>query len=273
MLSIKELQDIEGLQKECEKHDQLQLKLNWEMLKNRQTGQLDFLYYEHDELVGFLGLYPFGSTLEVCGMVKPQERRKKVFTELFNRGMVIAKEKSFQKVLLNAPASSTAAKAFLATQGAVYAFSEHQMQWQEQPLEEVDGFTLRAATSTDSDMRVRLSMEAFGLTEEDAKATEKRINDDADNMMYMIEVNGETVGNIRIKRENGQAWIYGFAILPTYQGKGIGRKVLQKVVKEQSSSGHSVHLEVETQNAHALRLYESIGFKVVHAQDYYTYNF
>lgn len=31
------------------------------------------------------------------------------------------------------------------------------------------------------------------------------------------------------------------------------------------------HDGVETKNAHALRLYESVGFKVVHAQDYYVY--
>ncbi|WP_144509791.1 GNAT family N-acetyltransferase [Bacillus sp. FJAT-22090] len=273
MLTSKELEDIERLQKECEAYDHIQLKLNWEMLRNRGASRLDLLHYEQEELVAFLGLYPFGSTVEVCGMVKPQERRKKHFTRLFQEGMALAKEKSFSKILLNTPSSSIAAKAFLGEQGAIYGFTEHQMQWQEQMLKEVEGFKLRPATTTDSDMRVRLSMEAFGLSEEDAKATESRINGDANNAMFMIEVNDETVGNIRIKSENGEAWIYGFAILPEYQGKGIGRKVLQKVVKKQSGMGYSVHLEVETKNAHALGLYESIGFKVVHAQDYYTYNF
>jgi hypothetical protein len=32
MLTTQQLQDIEQLQKECEAHDHLQLKLNWEML-------------------------------------------------------------------------------------------------------------------------------------------------------------------------------------------------------------------------------------------------
>ncbi|TQR18480.1 GNAT family N-acetyltransferase [Psychrobacillus soli] len=272
MLSTKQLQDIEKLQKECAAYDYIQLKLNWEMLRNRESDQLDFLHYENDELIAFLGLYPFGSTVEVCGMVKPRERRKGHFSRLFQLGMVSAKENSFKRILLNAPASSTAANAFLAKQGATYGFSEHQMQWQERILEEVDGFTLRQATKADSDMRVRLSMEAFGLTEEDARATESRINGDVDNIMYMIDVNEGTIGNIRIKQENGEAWIYGFAILLEYQGKGIGRIVLQKVVKEQSASGHTVHLEVETKNTHALGLYESIGFIVVHAQDYYIYD-
>jgi len=271
MLKPKQLQDIEQLQQECEMHDHIQLKLNWEMLKNRESNQLDLLHYENDELVAFLGLYPFGSTLEICGMVKPIERRKGHFSRLFQQGMTTVKQENFKKILLNAPASSVEAKSFLAKQGACYGFSEHQMQWKEQHLDDVTGFTLRQANTEDLEMRIRLDIEAFGIPREDATAMESRIDGDADNAMFMIDVNEETVGKIRVKRESGETWIYGFSILPTHQGRGIGRKVLQKVVKEQSESGSSVHLEVETKNAHALRLYESIGFKVVHAQDYYTY--
>ena len=271
MLTTKQLQDIENLQKECEAHDHIQLKLNWEMLTSRDSDQLDFLHYENDELVAFLGLYPFGSTVEVCGMVKPSERRKKHFFTMFQQAMLISKQKAFKKILLNAPASSLEAKAFLVKHGAIYGFSEHQMHWQEKPLAEVNGVSIRKANIEDLDMRVRLSVEGFDLTEEDARSMESRANEERDTDMLMIEVHDETVGKIRVTRENGEAWIYGFSILPAYQGKGIGRKVLTKIVKEQTELGHSVHLEVETKNAHALCLYESIGFKIVHAQDYYTY--
>ena len=120
-------------------------------------------------------------------------------------------------------------------------------------------------------MRVRLDIEAFGVPEEDARAMESRIDSDEDTDMLMIIVDDNTIGKVRVKREEGEAWIYGFSILPEYQGKGIGRNVLRKVVNEQNELGHSVHLEVETKNAHALKLYESVGFKAVHAQDYYEY--
>lgn len=271
MLTTKQLQDIETLQKECEAHDGIQLKLNWEMLRTRDLKERDFLYYEENELVAFLGIYAFGSTAEVCGMVKPSERLKGHFNRLFLMAMEKAKQQKFKKILLNAPAGSQEAKSFLNKHEAVPAFSEHQMEWQERPLNEVEGVTLREAKHEDLDMRIRLDVEAFGVLEEDATAMESRIDSDEDTDMLMIEVNNQTIGKIRIKREDGQAWIYGFSILPDFQGKGTGRKVLQKVVKEQSMQGHSVYLEVETKNAHALNLYESVGFKVVHAQDYYLY--
>ncbi len=271
MLTTKQLKEIETLQKECEKHDSIQLKLNWEMLRNRETDQFDFLKYEGEVLIAFLGVYAFGSTAEVCGMVKPTARREGHFNELFNRAKVTMEHHGFKNVLLNAPASSDAAKAFLNTEGAIYKFTEHQMHWKPQSLEASDGFTLRHATISDTDMRVKLDVEAFGVPEEDARAMESRIDSDEDTDMFMIAVEDKTIGKVRVKREDGEAWIYGFCILPEYQGKGVGRKVLREVVKGQSELGHSVHLEVETKNAHALKLYESVGFKAVHAQDYYVY--
>ena len=182
----------------------------------------------------------------------------------------MVKQHGYKKILLNAPAGSNTAKAFLSKQGAEYAFSEHQMKWQVMPLEETDSILLRLATLEDYEMRVRLSVTAFGVDEEDARVMEsKALEDNTD--MFMIVVNEGTVGKIRVSREEGQAWIYGFAILPEYQGKGIGRKVLRRVIKEQSSAGYSVHLEVETKNDHALGLYKSVGFQAVHAQDYYKH--
>jgi ribosomal protein S18 acetylase RimI-like enzyme len=271
MLTSKQLQDIETLQKECERNDNLQLKLNWEMLRNRETDQFDFFAYDNEGLIAFLAVYAFGSTAEVCGMVKPSERRQGHFYELFSKAKVNLKHHGFKNILLNAPASSEAAKAFLNAEGAVYKFTEHQMYWQPQLLEASEGFTLRHATINDIDMRVRLDIEAFGVPEEDAKVMESRIDSDEDTDMFMITMDDTTIGKIRVKREDGEAWIYGFCILPDYQGKGIGRKVLRKVVKDQSALGNSVHLEVETKNEHALKLYESVGFKAIHAQDYYVY--
>lgn len=271
MLTKQQLQDIKKLQNECETHDNIQLKLNWNMLENCQTHQLDFLHYEKDELVAFLGMYPFGSTVEVCGMVKPSERRKGHFQRLLQEGMEEAKQSQYKKILLNTPAGSNAAKAFLDKIGANYTFSEHQMVWQESYLEPVEGLTLRQAKEDDLDMRIRLSVEAFGMTNEDAQSMERSFNKERNTDMLMIDVDERTVGKIRVSRKHGETWIYGFSILPEHQGKGIGRKVLRQVIKDQSSAGYSVHLEVETKNDHALGLYKAVGFKVVHSQDYYTY--
>ena len=271
MLTKQQLQDIKKLQKECEVHDDIQLKLNWSMLENRDSDQLDFFYYENDKLVAFLGLYPFGSTVEVCGMVNPSKRRKRHFHRLFQQGMEAVKQYKYNKILLNTPAESSAAKEFLFKIGANYSFSEHQMVCQKSLVVPVEGITLRQAKVDDVDMSIRISIEAFGMTREEATSMERSFHKERQTDMLMIDVNGKTVGKIRVSRKEGEAWIYGFSILPEHQGQGFGRKVLGQVIKEQSSAGYSVYLEVETKNDQALGLYKAVGFKVVHSQDYYTY--
>lgn len=271
MLTTKQLNEIEALQKECERHDKIQLKLNWDMLKNRSDNNCDFLLYDKEELIAFLGLYPFGSTVEICGMVKPRERRKHLFSKQFTKAIAFARLQGFHKILLNAPAGSEEAKAFLKANKAIYSFSEHQMEWEQKNLEEVTGFTLRIAEQKDLPLRIQLNVESFGLDEKSALEIENRVDTEMDNSVYIIDMQEESIGKIRVKVEDKEAWIYGFSILPNFRGKGIGRKVLQYIVKKYSEEGNSLHLEVETKNAHALNLYKSIGFQIVHAQDYYTY--
>ena len=131
MLKESQLIAIKQLQKECEKADGIQLKLNWEMLREREGRQMDFFHEENGELVAYLALFGFGSTVEVCGMVKPGERRKGHFTKLWQQASTPIEQYGFQTILLNSPSLSITAKEWLATQPYSYAFSEFQMRWSE----------------------------------------------------------------------------------------------------------------------------------------------
>ncbi len=270
MLNKTKLDAIQELQAICEETDKIQLKLNWHSLRNREE-KLDFFHYEDNVLVGFLGLYPFVSTVEVCGMVHPSHRRKQIFTRLFEEAKKIFQKEKYERILLNSPAGSKPGKDFLEKLGATYAFSESQMTWKPEELTVDNDIKLRPTTNEDFEIRVRLFVEGFGLPEEDARSLEKEVAyiENVDQLMIVTE--DGPIGYIQVKRENQEAWISGFSILPEHQGKGIGRRVLQRVVKENAENGYSVHLEVETKNDHALKLYESTGFYVVHAQDYYSY--
>lgn len=274
MLTKEELFAIKTLQEICEKEDNLQLKLNFDMLENRCGNRKeDFFHFEDGKLVGFLGSYYFGNKVEICGMVHPDYRRRGLFTTLLEMALEEAGKREARTVLLNAPTESQSANEFLKNIPCTLAMVEYQMRWQNTELPDYQTVTVRPSFSEeDFEAEIQLDVQCFGLNEKEARQYKQETKDLTTDQMLIIEADGKIAGKMRLSEMNGDSWIYGFAVFPELQGKGIGRKALSKVVKMENEKGLSIFLEVEAKNANALRLYESCGFKRFHSQDYYRLN-
>ncbi|WP_160724746.1 GNAT family N-acetyltransferase [Bacillus sp. USDA818B3_A] len=273
MLTKEEMAAIKALQEVCEKDGGFQLKLNFDMLENRDGKEKeDFFHFEDNQLVGFLGIYGFGNKVELCGMVHPEYRRRGIFTKLLTMGLEELKKRKIETILLNAPTDSQSAKEFLKNIPCTFAVAEYQMKWQKTELS-IDPFvTLRpSATTEDFEVEVQLEVLAFGFEEEESREFNRKLRENYADENFIIEADGKSAGKMRVAESNGEAWIYGFAVFPELQGKGIGRKALSRVTMMENQKGLSVFLEVEAKNAHALKLYESCGFRSYHSQDYYEY--
>ena len=271
MLSKEQIAEIKSLKEICEQEEGYELKLNFDMLENRNgENKEDFFHNEDGKLVGFLGSYYFGRKVEFCGMVHPQYRRKGIFTALLAEGLEEARRRGATSILLNAPATSQSAKAFLEKIPCSYTFSEHQMKWQKANIIEDTAIKLRPYDYVhDKEVEIQLDVRGFGMVEEDVRAYVETIRELDDDHRMIIEVDGKIAGKIRVSEMNGEAWIYGFVIFPEFRGQGIGRRALSKVVKQEEQKGLPLFLEVEAKNARALKLYESCGFRSYHSQDYY----
>ncbi|MEH7245936.1 GNAT family N-acetyltransferase [Neobacillus niacini] len=271
MLSKKEINDIKMLQEICEKDGSLQLKLNFDMLETRSDNHKeDFFHYEGGKLAGFLGSYYFGNKVEICGMVHPGYRRRGIFTKLLDLALEEAKKREVRTVLLNAPTESQSAKEFLRNIPCSLTMVEHQMKWHK--IELIDDSTIIVRPSfseEDLEAEIQLDVLCFGLNEKEARQYKLETKDLKTDRRLIIETGGKIAGKMRLSEMNGESWIYGFAIFPELQGKGIGRKALSKVVNIENEKGLSIFLEVEAVNSLALKLYESCGFRSYHSQDYY----
>ncbi|MCA1318400.1 GNAT family N-acetyltransferase [Bacillus tianshenii] len=267
LLQIKQLQHI------CEKEEGFELKLNIDMLENRdEDSKEDFFHYEDGQLVGFLGSYGFGNKVELTGMVHPGYRGKGIFSTLFAMAVEEARQRNAKTILLNAPGSSETAKKFLANIPCTFSMTEYQMKWHPTDVYEDPAVTIRpSASQEDWEAEIQLEVACFGFSEKEASDFNQRMRELNGEDMFIIEAEGRIAGKIRVSETEGEAWIYGFAVFPELQGKGIGRKALSKVVKMKSEKGLPIFLEVEAKNAHALKLYESCGFRNYHSQDYYLY--
>ncbi len=273
VLTNKELLEIKELQEVCEKEGGFQLKLNFDMLKNRVGDRdEDFFHYEDGRLVGFLGSYGFGDKVELCGMVHPDFRRRRIFSKLIEKGLEETKKQNIKTILLNAPTGSITAKEFLKKIPCQFSIAEYQMQWQETELSVDPTVIVRPSISKDDwKAEIQLEVSGFGMTEKEAGDYNQYIRDSGGDQNLIIEKEGKIVGKMRVSESNDEAWIYGFTIFPELRGQGIGRKALTNVVKMQQRKGLPVFLEVEAKNAHALGLYESCGFRTYHSQDYYKF--
>jgi ribosomal protein S18 acetylase RimI-like enzyme len=271
MLTKENLNEIKTLQEICEKESKRQLKLNYDMLESRSENRKeDFFHYEEGKLVGYLGSYYFGNKVEICGMVHPDFRRRGIFSKLLEDALDEAKKREARTILLNAPTESESAKEFLKNIPCTLSMVEYQMKWEKTELPENPSVTIRPSFSEeDLEAEIQLDVQCFGLNEKEARQYKQETKDLDSDLRLIIEAEGRIAGKMRLSEMDGESWIYGFSIFPELQGKGIGRKALSNVVKMEDKKGLSIFLEVEAKNAHALKLYESCGFRSYHSQDYY----
>lgn len=277
MLNEQQLQDIKSLQQICEQRDGILLKLNDDMLRMpSRADHMDYLHYEGDALIGFLALYGFGGQLEVCGMVHPDYRRQGIFTRLWNEALASGRLSTVSYILFNAPKASLSAPEWLKTIRCRYSFSEYEMAWH--PLPEQDScaadptvsVSYRPYEEEDQNYVLQLYADGFDTNEEDTAEMLAEEAYSSKRIRSMVVYHGETVGTLVMDYDTpGQAWLFGFVIDGAYRGQGIGRSILLQMIRRENEAGLQPHIGVETQNDHALRLYENCGFRSYVVQDYY----
>jgi ribosomal protein S18 acetylase RimI-like enzyme len=272
MLTKMELNEIKSLQELCEKHDKIKLKLNWDMLEQRSSRNDDYFYHK-EKMIGYLALYGFGDKYEICGMVHPLYRGQGIFTGLLNEGIKSLRARHASSLLINVPGTSHSGKTFASSINAQYDFTEYEMKWDpESQLPTSEKVMTREMKEADIPYSIKLDIECFGQSRSDAEAMLKQSMKESGQKSLMIVADGNTVGKIRVQRVQEQSFIYGFAVDPYYQGKGIGRKALAHTVREESRWTQDIFLDVAATNNKALNLYEKSGFKTTYSQDYYQFN-
>ena len=86
----------------------------------------------------------------------------------------------------------------------------------------------------------------------------------------IVKINGKYVGHIISKILSEESEIITFLILPDFQRKGIGRRLMVNFSKDLSIKGvKDIFLEVSVNNFQALEFYLSLGFNSVGVRPLY----
>ncbi|MCY9733967.1 GNAT family N-acetyltransferase [Paenibacillus alvei] len=279
---LKGLRRLEGI---CNEHDQIFLKLNWDMLTARTDNLAnDYVYTANGEIVGFLGIFQFSpSEVEISGMVHPKYRRQGIFSQLVKEAKQECRKRRVEKLIFICARSAQSGKGFLESIGSKYSFAEYWMK--------LDGgkelnsdfaacsapLRLRSAEADDVDMLIKVNMDGFDLKEEEARGYVEGTLSSSVDRIHVIEIqqdNGEglPIGKIHVMQEEGNAFLFGFSILSEHRGKGYGRWVLESMIRHirEHQPSAMIELEVAVENDRALGLYTSCGFQVRNVNDYYV---
>lgn len=100
---------------------------------------------------------------------------------------------------------------------------------------------------------------------------EKRIGDfteHPDALLLVARVDGKIVGMVDFKvgtrRRIAHHGMLGLSLIPEFTGKGLGRLLMIELIQwaQQNQRVEALRLQVHRKNLVAIRLYESLGFKV-----------
>ncbi len=276
-LTQTEFTEIEALAALCNRYEGLELKLNWNILRNRPSHETnDFLYYDNGQLVGYLALFSFNlKEAEISGMVHPDYRRRGIFTTLLSAARDECRQRRVPKLLLIVEHASHSGQAFAASLHPGYDHTEYRMALEEARIPPSFSTQLhfRRARLEDAPMLAHITAVSFDIDEKEINSYSEQVMD-ASNRRYYVATLGDSntyIGKIDVSLNKHEAIIYGFGVLPEYRGCGYGRQMLVQTIQDILATGqHHIVLEVATENKNALSLYQSCGFRETGSYDYYS---
>lgn len=122
---------------------------------------------------------------------------------------------------------------------------------------------LKKATLKDIPDLVAVEKKLTNLKTFSAMATEKEWQDEfkKDNaIIYLIIKDDKVIGDTSYeKNPDGSVYLSGLAIDPEFQGQGIGREVMNQIMKELAGA-KKIMLMTHPENTAAVKLYSSFGF-------------
>jgi ribosomal protein S18 acetylase RimI-like enzyme len=274
--------DINELKNICLSQDKtsLKLELDYKLSRSERSSRRlesinEFMYYEKDMLIGYIGICCFGGdALEINGMVHPNYRRMGIFNRLFSLVKDEWDKRQAEKVLLLSDHNSNSGLEFIKAAGANYAYSEYEMFLKNDAEKKLyaNNVILRKATNADAREIAWQNSIYFNEEFKEEQIFMPEEEEESGTTIYMAEVDGKIIGKVHLSIEGDIGGIYGVGVLPEYRTKGYGREIITTAVEKLKEKGlKDIMLQVEAKNSNALNLYKSCGFEETSTMDYYEY--
>jgi ribosomal protein S18 acetylase RimI-like enzyme len=281
-LSAQEADAVAALRDRCNAGDGLDLKIGIPTLASLEPGATDrplaLLIYAENSLAGYCSLDGDQRTVEICGMVAPEQRRRNIGHVLLSAAREACRAGGAEEVLLICEEASAAGMAFANAEGGTWHFAEHRMELRDfaamrRGKDFVPKLSLRAAGKDDIDT-LAYTRAAIFASEGDIAAIRMDIAQEIPGpsaRFYLAEWEGTPVSSLKVYQLEGRASIYAFGVMPEQRRRGFAWQTLALLVEQLQAEGITrIGLEVETTNLPAVSLYEACGFVPTTTYGYYS---
>ncbi len=133
----------------------------------------------------------------------------------------------------------------------------------------MENITLQKATIADIEDYIAIEKKVTSRTYASITEEEEVKKEFENGFVYMIKKDDKSVGIISYEiKDDESAYISGLSIDPDFQGQGIGRIALVKILNE-INNVLKVWLITHPDNFRAIKLYESLNFKITGRKENY----
>ncbi|TXR70076.1 GNAT family N-acetyltransferase [Bacillus sp. AY18-3] len=277
-LIANEIQQMKDLAHICGQHDQIDyssdLHINFLTARNNEEVY-DFLFYDNTQLIGALSMYDFErpTKLELIGFVHPNYRKQHIGTTLLQTAMKEIRIRAADEALLIMNVDSASGKEFARHMKLPYLYSEYSMEFKAKEVQKTtkNSIQLTLASSESLLDLIEISSKAFGDSAKNTATWLQKMMNSPSHQVYCALIDEKVIGTITVSEQDQSTTLSGFAVHPSYQGKGYGKDILSYMVHTLITKGIStIELDVETKNNHALKLYTQCGFEMKKKHDYYN---
>ncbi len=263
---------VRSLVAQCNSHDQTAFSLTLKPMTSPDEPLPRYLLAaQHGQIVGVAELIGYRD-IEATILVAPAERRQTIGRQLANAVTTELAALMLDSWLLVCDEAFAGGPAFASALGGHRAYLEHRLILDPAnvtvPLQ--GPLHLQQAQLDDATTIARVMNTAFGDT---IDPSANWIAGDllrSDRRWFCGVVEQQIVGCLRVITNQDGTYITAFGVLPANQGQGYGRAILsQTIALLQAEQVSPILIEVETDNATALGLYQSCGFMLQHTYSYY----
>jgi ribosomal protein S18 acetylase RimI-like enzyme len=276
-LSQPDLQALTTLLSACHATDHAVIPVYPHLLETYRPGLSSFLYYHHQQLIGFLACFHFYSdAAEVALLIHPSYRQKGLAKTLWETmySKIPALYPQLHHLIVSSPHGFNQAW-----------FNQHQFCFKNTEYNMMctpyiphtshqRAYTIKTADDSDINQLHAIDHICFNAHRPDPIQRIKALLETPHIKILLMFHNKQLTGQVHLVFEKNQMWITDFAILPGMQQQGFGETLLSHCLKyAYEHQLKKVHLTVSSQNESAHHLYQSMGFQIYNAVDYYKGGF